>query len=417
MMSNSNLNLGRKRNVLMFSWFGHGHVSPFLQLEKNSFERIASTSTFVLLVLTLTLSHKLLKTSRLVSLNLTLLSLPGLPAELHTTMATLKRAFDNATLVAVAAKVVGIPSVLFITNSATMASNMFHLYKKKFLEIEAKGVKIKIVEGVENSSSIVLAKSLKEIEGGGAICQHLCAEDESLLGSDGASWQSHASSPWNTIPELHAMLKLAEKGIPKKTPAVLAIRQGQIQKPKSQARGKGKQRGKGKSKLAYDPKHKIPLPAKKSILLRTLSVTTVHKTGHWKRNCPLYLAELKKNKASASGTSGIFTIELFSFPKSNTWIYDTGCGTHICNTIQGLRGYRKLNKGALDLYVGNGYSATVEAIGSFELILPSGMILVLDNCHFSPSKTRGKLINPRLLDKGFNHKNFWIMGAISASKD
>ncbi|GJY53854.1 hypothetical protein Tco_0445518 [Tanacetum coccineum] len=48
----------------------------------------------------------------------------------------------------------------------------------------------------------------------------------------------------------------------------------------------------------------------------------------------------------------------------------------------GLRGYRKLNKGALDLYVGNGHSAAVEAIGSFELILPSGMILVLDNCHF-----------------------------------
>ncbi|GJY20842.1 retrotransposon protein, putative, ty1-copia subclass [Tanacetum coccineum] len=51
-------------------------------------------------------------------------------------------------------------------------------------------------------------------------------------------------------------------------------------------------------------------------------------TGHWKRNYPLYLAELKKNKASASGTS------------------------------------------------------VVEAIGSFELIIPSGMILVLDNCHF-----------------------------------
>ncbi|GKA07983.1 hypothetical protein Tco_0687314 [Tanacetum coccineum] len=66
-----------------------------------------------------------------------------------------------------------------------------------------------------------------------------------------------------TIPELHAMLKLAEKGIPKKIPVVLVIRQGQIQKPKSQARGKRKQRGKGKSKLAYDPKHKIPLPAKK----------------------------------------------------------------------------------------------------------------------------------------------------------
>nr|GEU85668.1 hypothetical protein [Tanacetum cinerariifolium] len=66
-----------------------------------------------------------------------------------------------------------------------------------------------------------------------------------------------------TIPRLHALLKLAKKSLPKKAPTVLAIRQGQIQKPKWQARGKGKQRGKGKSKLAYDPKHKIPPPAKK----------------------------------------------------------------------------------------------------------------------------------------------------------
>ncbi|GJV11325.1 hypothetical protein Tco_1352866 [Tanacetum coccineum] len=100
-----------------------------------------------------------------------------------------------------------------------------------------------------------------------------------------------------------------------------------------------------------------------------------HKTGHWKRNCPLYLAQLKKNKASMSGTSGIFTIELFSFPKSNSWIYDIGCGTNICNTIQGLRGYQKLNKGDLDLYVSNGNSAVVEAIGSFDLILLSEIIL------------------------------------------
>ncbi|GJU93442.1 retrotransposon protein, putative, ty1-copia subclass [Tanacetum coccineum] len=189
------------------------------------------------------------------------------------------------------------------------------------------------------------------------------------------------------------------------------------QKPKSQARGKGKQRGKGKSKLAYDPKHKIPPPpsAKREHPAKDTECHYCHKTGHWKRNCPLYLAELKKNKASASGTSGIFTIELFSFPKSNTWIYDTGCGTHICNTIQGLRGYRKLNKGALDLYVGNGHSAAVEAIGSFELILPSGMILILDNCHFSPS-IRGIVSLSRLWDKGFRYE-FLDNGVILVSKD
>ncbi|GKB74689.1 hypothetical protein Tco_0936101 [Tanacetum coccineum] len=54
--------------------------------------------------------------------------------------------------------------------------------------------------------------------------------------------------------------------------------------------------------------------------------------------------------------------------------------------FKGLRGYRKLNKGALDLYVGNGNTAAVEAIGSFDLILPSGMILVLDNCNGYPRK-------------------------------
>ncbi|GJX36069.1 zinc finger, CCHC-type containing protein [Tanacetum coccineum] len=47
-----------------------------------------------------------------------------------------------------------------------------------------------------------------------------------------------------TIPKLHALLKLAEKGIPKKAPTVLAIRQGHIHKPKPQARGKGNNKGK-----------------------------------------------------------------------------------------------------------------------------------------------------------------------------
>nr|GEY31340.1 zinc finger, CCHC-type [Tanacetum cinerariifolium] len=112
-----------------------------------------------------------------------------------------------------------------------------------------------------------------------------------------------------TIPELHAMLKLSEKSIPKKALAVLAIRQGQIQKPKSQARGKGKQRGKGKSKLAYDPKHKIPSPAKKEHPSKDTECHHCHNTGHWKRNYPLYLVELKKNKSSTSGTSSIFKID------------------------------------------------------------------------------------------------------------
>ncbi|GJR71141.1 zinc finger, CCHC-type containing protein [Tanacetum coccineum] len=207
-----------------------------------------------------------------------------------------------------------------------------------------------------------------------------------------------------TIPELHAMLKLTEKGIPKKAPAVLAIRQGQIQKPKPQARGNEKNKGKGKSKLAYDPRHKIYRPTKKEHPAKDTKCHHCHKTGHWRRKCPFYLAELKKNKASTSGTPGVFTIKLYSFPKINSWIYDTGCGTHICKIIQGLRGIQKLNKGALDLYIGNGNRAAVKAIGSFDLILPSGMVLVLDNCHFALSITRWVISLSRLWDNGFLHK-------------
>ncbi|GJW21961.1 retrotransposon protein, putative, ty1-copia subclass [Tanacetum coccineum] len=128
-----------------------------------------------------------------------------------------------------------------------------------------------------------------------------------------------------TVNELHAMLKLHEQtlNLPKNNaPALHAIRAGKV------------------------------------------------KNGHWKRNCPQYLAELlkkKKNTASGAGgvnkklpqgasTSGIFTIELFTFP-GKYWVYDTGCGTHICNTTQGFRRSR-MKQGAFSLIPkgNNGYS-------------------------------------------------------------
>ncbi|GKC33453.1 retrotransposon protein, putative, ty1-copia subclass [Tanacetum coccineum] len=113
-------------------------------------------------------------------------------------------------------------------------------------------------------------------------------------------------------------------------------------------------------------------------------------------------AELLKNKKLSQGASGsgIFTIELYTFP-NKSWFYDTGCGTHICNTTQGLRGSRKLKPDALSLYVGNGQRAEVEAIGSYHLSLPSGLVIVLNNCHYAPSITRGIISVSRLYDDGY----------------
>ncbi|GJR69512.1 zinc finger, CCHC-type containing protein [Tanacetum coccineum] len=201
-----------------------------------------------------------------------------------------------------------------------------------------------------------------------------------------------------------AMLKLYEKGIPKKaeTPAVLAIQEGKIQKDKKKLqRAKGKD--KGKNKLSYAPKTKIPLSPKRDNPAKDSICHHCKEVGHWRRNCPSYHGELKKRKnASEASTSGIITIELYAFP-NNTWVYDMGCGTHICNTSQGLRKSKKLKHGALSLYMGNGMRTAVEAIGSFDLILPTGLIIVLDNCLFVPIVTRGVVSISCLVKNGYIH--------------
>nr|GEX27084.1 reverse transcriptase domain-containing protein [Tanacetum cinerariifolium] len=69
--------------------------------------------------------------------------------------------------------------------------------------------------------------------------------------------------------------------------------------------------------------------------------------------------------------------------------------------LAGLRGSRKLKPGALSLYVGNGQRAAVEAIGSYHLSLPGGLVIVLNNCHYAPSINRGIILVSRLYDDGY----------------
>ncbi|GJZ71373.1 retrotransposon protein, putative, ty1-copia subclass [Tanacetum coccineum] len=142
-----------------------------------------------------------------------------------------------------------------------------------------------------------------------------------------------------TLAELHAMLKLYEKGILKKveTLTVLAIREGKIQKDKRTTKGKG-----------------------------TLSITTARRLV----------------------TEGGFS---------------------------GLKGSTRLKHGALSLYMGNGMRAAVEAIRSFDLILPIGLIIILENYHFAPTVTRGVVSISRLVKNGYIY-TFTNYG-ISVSKD
>ncbi|GJW60437.1 retrotransposon protein, putative, ty1-copia subclass [Tanacetum coccineum] len=170
-----------------------------------------------------------------------------------------------------------------------------------------------------------------------------------------------------TIGEIHAMLIEYEKGLSKKveTPQVMMIRDGKIQKANKKslkAKGKNKVKGKGKDKQVYIPKPKNPKPTTMERPAKDDACHHCKEVGHWKRNCPVYLAELIKKKKQVGSAS---------------------------------------SSGALYLYVGNGVRAQVEAIGSFDLVLPNGLVICLDNCHYAPTITRGVVSVSRLVDNGF----------------
>nr|GEY14226.1 hypothetical protein [Tanacetum cinerariifolium] len=188
-----------------------------------------------------------------------------------------------------------------------------------------------------------------------------------------------------TSNELHAMLKLHEQTLPKNNaPALHAIRAGKVQKvnkhknSQPQMAARGQNHGKGENTLVYAPKPKIPLPPKREDPTKDSICHECGETGHWKRNYPQYLAELlkkKNNAASGAGGLGIFIIELNTI-LNRSWIYDTGCGTHICNTTQEI---------------------------------------VLNNCHYAPSIPRGVISVSRLYEDGFINR--FINNTIQVSRN
>ncbi|GJX21626.1 retrotransposon protein, putative, ty1-copia subclass [Tanacetum coccineum] len=193
---------------------------------------------------------------------------------------------------------------------------------------------------------------------------HACKQEEGLIlvslrkEYEGFVQNYNMHSMGKTVNELHAMLKLHEQTLPPKEAP------------------------------PFDRKPKNPPTPKKDNPAKDAICHQCGEVGHWRRNCLIYLTELMKKKKLSQGasTSGIFTIELYSFP-STSWVYDTGCGTHICITTQGLKGSRN--------------RAAVEAIGDFHLCLPSGLVLILHNCHYAHSITRGIISVSRLYKDGF----------------
>ncbi|GJX80308.1 hypothetical protein Tco_0328457 [Tanacetum coccineum] len=68
----------------------------------------------------------------------------------------------------------------------------------------------------------------------------------------------------------------------------------------------------------------------------------------------------------------MFMIELYNTTTSYSLVLDTGCGSHICTVLHGLKESRRLRHGELNLVMGNKKITHVTRIGKYELKLKSG---------------------------------------------
>ena len=127
-----------------------------------------------------------------------------------------------------------------------------------------------------------------------------------------------------SIAELHGMLKNVETNIQKTNP-VLMVKKGEGMKRKGKSKSNKAKKGKGQ----FKPKAEKPKPPKEGVCF------FCNEQGHWKRNCKLYLEDLKKKKSSEATTSGIYVIEV-NLSTSASWVLHTGCGSHIYVNVQGL---------------------------------------------------------------------------------
>ncbi|KAL4273362.1 hypothetical protein GQ457_13G014060 [Hibiscus cannabinus] len=155
------------------------------------------------------------------------------------------------------------------------------------------------------------------------------------------------------------MLRTAEGNMKKGgSKSVLMVRE-------AKGKGKGKKVAKSKGNGKTKPKGKEALKPKGGVS-KDGKCFHCGKTGHWKRNCPIYLEDVKKAKAVRASVSCIYVIDVH-MSTSSSWVLDTGCGSHICTSVQGLHARRTLAKGDVDLRVGNGARVAALAVGTYVL--------------------------------------------------
>ena len=153
----------------------------------------------------------------------------------------------------------------------------------------------KMTPGTSVSAHVLKMKGLiDQLDKLGAPISHELATDM-ILGSLPESYDQFVMN-YN----MHHMEKSIVETNIQKTNLVLMVQKGEGMNRKGKGKGNKAKKGKGQSK----PKAKKPKPPKEGVCF------FCNEQGHWKRNCKLYLEDLKKKKSSKATTSGIYVIEV-----------------------------------------------------------------------------------------------------------
>src|SRR5262249_5136674 len=183
----------------------------------------------------------------------------------------------------------------------------------------------------------------------------------------------------SSLDELLNMLVVAEGGLHKEAPPVMVVGRANNGKRKGAAPPKKKK----KTKLA---KGQAQVRGKRKAE-KDSECHRCKKIGHWARNCHAILKQ------------GIFVIDLYlSSMRSSSCVLDTGCASHICNSLQMLANRRRLGKKEVEMRMGNGALVCTKAMGTARLTLPSGHLLELNNCFYVPDIVKNIISVSRLSD-------------------
>ncbi len=200
-----------------------------------------------------------------------------------------------------------------------------------------------------------------------------------------------------TIPDLYSMLKSAQVEVKKEHQVLM------VNKTTSFKKGKGKKNFKKDGKAVSAPGKKNAGKKKKNGPKPETECFYCKGKGHWKRNCPKYLAD--KKAGNVKGICDIHVIDVYlTSARSSSWVFDTGDVAHICNSKQELQNKRRLAKDEVTMRVGNGSKVDVIAVGTLPLHVSSGLVLNLNNCYLVPALSMNIVSGSCLMRDGYSFK-------------